>query len=120
MLEQESFMQQRRLAGFGLTLAIASTAVWAAPGDAWHGTRDEDKAARPPLEAAPWPSESTTSLDARIEAPAAREYYAPEVREMPVEPPAPSDPNYDRRHPQTGQLIERGLFNKAGPNDFGA
>lgn len=119
-------MKHPRIAAFGITLAISSTALWAAPGDAWHGTyKDEDKIHRPPMEAAQSQPESSTygsTYGERLaEAPAARDYYyAPEQRESTPEAPAHTARLYDPRHPQTGQLIERGLFNKTGPNDFGA
>jgi hypothetical protein len=115
---------QHRIAAFGITLAIASTALWAAPGDAWYGTgKDEDKVHHPPLEAAPAEREPTISYDERRTVLASRDELAPEryeTREYMAQAPAARDPNYDPRHPQTGQLIGRGLFNRVGPNDFGA
>lgn len=33
--------------------------------------------------------------------------------------PSSRDPAYDPAFPQQGQRVERGLFNRRGPNDFG-
>lgn len=115
-------MQRDRIAAFGITLAISSVAAWAAPGDAWYGTsKDEDKVERPPLDATPAPAESIT-YEERINAPTTREELVliPEPRESVIEVPVQRAPPYDPRHPQKGQLLERGLFNRTGPNDFGA
>ena len=120
-------MQRIHIAAIGITLAISSGATWAAPGDASHGTfRDEDKQQRSLLEPTPTPPESATTYNEPLAVPPVREGMAPvpeasERRDYWVEAPAPrTAPHYDPRHPQTGQLIERGLFNRTGPNDFGA
>lgn len=116
-------MQRRHIAVLGITLAMSSTALWAAPGDAWEGTyKDEDKVRQPPMESAPLRPESSLRDEERAAAHASpefipvvpRESLAPESQRNLAEPP------YDPRHPHTGQLIERGLFNRTGPNDFGA
>lgn len=115
-------MQRPRIAAFGITLAISSTALWAAPGDAYLGTyEDEDKVRRPSMEAAPLRPESNIQYDERTTlAPPAREELSPAPYDRAIEVPAQRTPHYDPRHPHTGQLIERGLFNRTGPNDFGA
>ena len=57
----------------------------------------------------------------RVSAPMTREELAPERRELAInEAPAYAPHGYDPRHPHTGQWIDRGLFNRTGPNDFGA
>ena len=66
--------------------------------------------------------------DARYAAPAVvardysyRDYPYAGPRETIVVQAAPgySYPMYDPRHPQMGHLIDQGLFNRRGPNDFG-
>ena len=111
-------MQRSRIATFGITIAISSSALWAAQGDAWRGTSEDERKTHPPaLEASPMRPESTVAEDERA---AARSARGDVPYERLAEAPVQRTPPYDARHPQTGQLIERGLFNRAGPNDFGA
>jgi hypothetical protein len=115
--------RSRNILGITLAIALSSTAALAAPGDAWYGTyEDEDKVQRPPLAAATpqQRNEELARYEERLAEPVVveREYLAPEPRERILV--APASPPYDPRHPNTGALIERGLFNKTGPNDFGA
>jgi hypothetical protein len=62
-----------------------------------------------------------TIPEERVSSPMTREELAPERRALAInEAPAYAPPQYDPRHPHTGHLIDRGLFNRTGPNDFGA
>ena len=116
-------MQRINIAALGITLAVASTAIPAASFDATRGTYDtEIRSQQPLLEAAPERSESAIAEErtASVTQPefipiVPREYLAPESQINLAQAP-----RYDPRHPQSGQLNGRGLFNRAGPNDFGA
>ena len=113
---------QRPIATFGIILAISSTAVSAAPGDAGQATYEHhpDTALTAPSEATSSQLESTIVDHERTNALIARDNPRLAWRDGGFEPDAQTTPHYDRRHPQTGQMIERGLFNRTGPNDFGA
>ena len=122
-------MQRINIAAFGTTLALASTALWATSFDATRGTYDDGRTAEPPrVEVAP--IQRAPTVYERQPAPEAREELAtdmrtelapePETRELVAAAPTTRLPHYDPRHPHTGQLIDRGLFNRTGPNDFGA
>lgn len=104
--------------------AVTSTGALAAAGDAWYdtnrGTRDAPRAT---VDFGPREPERFVEVE-RDTAPAyvivEREpLYTLETRDGYVVERG-ADPLYHPWHPQQGQRIERGLFNRKGPNDFGS
>lgn len=121
---------KRPIAMLGIALAaVGTTAAVAGSGDTWQGTYRGDTYVR----VAP-------SSEITIERVAPREvivyddrYYVAQGtpvivdRRYVYEPVSGyyyvyRDPTvmYDPLHPQMGQLIDHGLFNRHGPNDFGS
>lgn len=123
-------MNRPRIATLGIALALASTAAWSAAGDAWYGThRDFER--RVPVEVIAAPADVVV-YEERL---APRHVIVP--RHVVVEREYVYGPRYvyapreivvlrdDRDavaalNPETGHRIERGLFNRRGPNDFGS
>ena len=113
---------QRPIATFGFILAISSTAVSATPGDAAQATYQHhpDTALTAPSEGTSSQLESTIVDNERTTARIARDDPRYAWRDQELDSNTHRTPHYDRRHPQNGQMIDRGLFNRTGPNDFGA
>ena len=113
-------MKKATIAAIGITLAVSSTALMAQSFDASRGTYQESVTS-PQVALEPMPQESTMAEESRASATIERrEFRALEPREPMMDSQPQRSANYDWRHPHTGQLIERGLFNRIGPNDFGA
>ena len=118
-------MKRPRIAALALALAAASTGAVAAAGDTWYGTnRHSDVVIETPVEvtrADTYPAiEDRVIYEERIASPAyvEREYVILDGPEYVVVPR--EDPLFDPLHPQMGQRVGQGLFNRKGPNDFGA
>ena len=112
-------MKVRSIAVLGITLAISSTTLWA--GDASsEPPKTPDHVQAMPEPTTPPRTESRATYEERLTAPITRDEMSREQRERMAYAPQPASPRYDPRHPQTGQLIDHGLFNRTGPNDFGA
>ena len=113
-------MQRPIIAAFGITLAISSAALWAASGDSSSRVPMEQRERGTSAEAATdWPestmaeSESTAAFIARDDVVELRS------SDRMIDRTEQRTPYYDPRLPQNGQVIDRGLFNRTGPNDFG-
>jgi hypothetical protein len=119
-------MKRPRIAVLAIALAAASTGVMAAAGDRWYGTnRNAEIVVTTPVEISRVHTEPVI-LDEprvvyaeRVAAPVIveREYVVSEPRYVVIADP---DLGYDPLNPETGPTIDRGLFNRSGPNDFGA
>ena len=105
-------------------LAITSTGALAANGDAWYGTnRDARDASRVTIDTGPRAGDRVYFVEREPAVIVEREpaylvsrdpayvYYYDDIARDGV--------TYDPHHPQQGLRIERGLFNRKGPNDFG-
>ena len=112
----------------GLVLALASTAGFAASGDRWYGTNRGivyEPVAEPVVVERVVPEREVLYADSGVV------YYDPDPRLAPVivERAYVGQPGYVVLHesnlvkplnPETGHLIDNGLFNRTGPNDFGS
>lgn len=119
-------MKRPELAALALALAAASTGAVAAAGDRWYGAGRETA---PPIEVTRVYEEPVLIERDRV---IYQERIASPVEERPVivereyvvrEPAyrvVPREAYFDPLHPQWGHGIGTGLFNKTGPNDFGA
>ena len=118
-------MQRIKNAAIGITLALATTAVSATSFDATRGTYDDESRGQRPYfatssERAERPERQESAIVEEPAAmPVAREELEPENRAQVATAQPRTLPQYDPRHPHTGPLIDRGLFNRTGPNDFG-
>ena len=118
-------MKRPRIAVLALGLAAASTGAIAASGDAWYGTnRYSDVVIATPVEVTRVHTdpaiEDRVVYTERVASPVyvEREYVVLDAPEYVVI--AREDPLFDPLHPQMGQRVGQGLFNKEGLNDFGA
>lgn len=121
-------MKRPKLAVLALALAAASTGALAAAGDRWYGT-NRDLVVSTPVEVTRVYNEPVLLENDRV---IYRERIAAPVIERPVlverdyvvyEPVysvVPREAYFDPLHPQSGHGIGTGLFNRTGPNDFGA
>lgn len=117
----------KRIVQLGLALTmIGATAALAATGDRWYGTyRDGDYVRVEPVEVTRVAPREVYVYDERYDSRPIvieRDYtYAP--REYVVVPDyyyRTYDDNFVKPlNPETGHLIDHGLFNRRGPNDFG-
>jgi hypothetical protein len=118
-------MKRTRIAA-GLVLALASTAALAVSGERWYGT-NRGIVYEPIVE--PIVVERVVS-DRGLHYPERDVVYVErDVRSAPVILERRYEPGYVVLHesnmvkplnPETGHLIENGLFNRWGPNDFGS
>lgn len=121
-------MKRALIAALAATLSTGALAV---SGDAWYGTNRADPTFRAEPDA-PMQHENRVIYEERIAtAPTylvPGEYIIAQPREVIVySTPAPTTywytysttPAFDPLHPQQGQVVGRGLFNRNGPNDFG-
>lgn len=123
-------MKRPRIAALALALAGASTGAVAAAGDTWYGSSRNTVVITTPGEEVVRVYNDPLYVDRdrviyqeRIAAPVIERPVVVE-REYVVYEPAyavvPREAYYDPLHPQSGHGIGTGLFNKTGPNDFGA
>lgn len=111
-------------AAFATALTLGPMAAMAASGDAWYGTNRVYTEGVAPIEVTRVEVERPLIIEERSAAEpivVEREYL---VREPAYVVVTRDDPAYDDRlfyvMPEPDSRIERGLFNRQGPNDFGA
>ena len=118
-------MKRPRIATLAIALAAASTGAVAAAGDTWYGTnRHNEVVIETPVEVTRVHTdpalEDRVVYEERIASPVyvEREYVV--LDEPAYVVISREDPLFDPLHPQMGQRVGQGLFNRKGPNDFGA
>ncbi len=121
-------MKNPRIAILGLALtACASASALAADGDRWYGSNAPVYEVAVPANTPPVSSVDGDRVYDTEPATVDRDYVVVEpARDVVVYQPygyvysyGDDSRLYDRHHPQQGQLVGRGLFNRSGPNDFG-
>jgi hypothetical protein len=122
-------MKNPRTAAIAIALALSSTAAMAATGDAWYGTnRDLVTSSPTGVEVSTREPAQAYYYVARSDRPVIvqREYIVTDPSEVVVSRDDANDFRYSAPEPlfsvepRAYSRIERGLFNRKGPNDFGA
>ena len=120
-------MKRPRIAALAFALAAASTGAIAAAGDTWYGTSRDTVVLTTPGEEVvriyndpAYVDRDRVIYEERIASPVyvEREYVVLDGPDYVVI--SREDPLFDPLHPQTGQRVGQGLFNRKGLNDFGA
>ena len=119
-------MKHPRIAALGIAFAaLASASALAADGDRWYGSNSPSYDVAVPAPNVPMTSAQPQTVYTVEPVTVEREVVVQDLpRDVVVYQPygyahGPDGRLYDPHHPQEGQLVGRGLFNRQGPNDFG-